>query len=773
MKHLLLALLFVFSIAATASAQGVRFDSQVSQQATVGVTTNVVTIPQSPVISVCASPANAVPCTNKATTYTDSTLGTPCSTSTQLVLSGTSTCVTSPDAQNNWGVWVSAGQYTYTITYGGMNYGPYFFTAGIAGGNLTPPVSITATANNQTPLTANAFSSSLTKPVLDINAASSQPCDATGCVRGYGFGTAFSGVFPGLFDFISDTPLSVIAARYTGDTHGTYYFINPNAGSEFPVGIADAANNEFYESWEGGATAANWNLRLSGTAVGMTRNFATCNSGTHCIHWDGTNLIDLKLPSPTYAPNINNILYVDGIKYPCTAAGINSAIAALSASVYTVDARGCGSITGQSTTVTIPPATILWLPGAYSGSANPLFVVDRSAQLQLSGGSITETATGANAVVLAGTGFSWFPGGVFGTGAIYGPGAPFSAPATITSTATGIIIGGSSDTGNSIGNGAQGAVIDRILVEGFRYAFRFGNNAYNIDIRNSRAHDNTQNLYEPTGLTSSGEDLRTTGSSFTNTNITGNYANCVQLADASALSSWTISGGSFDECQLVTATAESVTIVGTHFENPNATAAGLADSTIVSGGATTLSGIALYEDGSVTKTASITVASGSLVVSGGTFDSRAATTANAILNNSSGSVTISGISSISGYTSTVTKGSSGHDILLSNGILQLDSINSAFSRFNYCGATSGGTQACANTAFNLPLIVWGDIALNSATSQSITMLPFADATYSCSGSDLTTAVGIVSFNTYASASVTIVETGGANTDHLRYQCIGH
>jgi len=38
---------------------------------------------------------------------------------------------------------------------------------------------------------------------------------------------------------------------------------------------------------------------------------------------------------------------------------------------------------------------------------------------------------------------------------------------------------------------------------------------------------------------------------------------------------------------------------------------------------------------------------------------------------------------------------------------------------------------------------------------------------------LTTATGIVSFNTYASASVTIVESGGVNTDKLRWSCIGH
>lgn len=98
---------------------------------------------------------------------------------------------------------------------------------------------------------------------------------------------------------------------------------------------------------------------------------------------------------------------------------------------------------------------------------------------------------------------------------------------------------------------------------------------------------------------------------------------------------------------------------------------------------------------------------------------------------------------------------------------------SSLAVVEYCGATTGATQACAKTVQTLPIIVWGDVTLNTATSQSITTLPFTDALYSCSGSDLTTAAGVVTFNTYASTSVTIVETGGVNTDHLRWQCAGH
>jgi hypothetical protein len=91
----------------------------------------------------------------------------------------------------------------------------------------------------------------------------------------------------------------------------------------------------------------------------------------------------------------------------------------------------------------------------------------------------------------------------------------------------------------------------------------------------------------------------------------------------------------------------------------------------------------------------------------------------------------------------------------------------------YCGATSGLTQACAKTVENLPLTVFGDVTLNGGSSQSITSLPFTAATYSCFGSDLTSTAGIVSFNTYTNASVTIAETGGGTSDHLRYTCVGY
>ena len=65
---LLLILLILLAAGGSASAQGFRFDASVTSQGTIAGVTNAVVIPASPQIAFCNFPANAVPCTNKATT---------------------------------------------------------------------------------------------------------------------------------------------------------------------------------------------------------------------------------------------------------------------------------------------------------------------------------------------------------------------------------------------------------------------------------------------------------------------------------------------------------------------------------------------------------------------------------------------------------------------------------------------------------------------------------------------------------------------------------
>lgn len=152
----LIGLLLACVIAPAAFGQGIRFDSAVTQQGTIGTATNAVVIPAAPQVAFCNFPANAVPCTNRATTYTTNTLGTPCSTSTQIVLTGTTACVASPYSSGNWGVWAAAGQYAYTVTLpGGIDLGPYNVTLGIpTGTNLSLGTLTVAGALNSNNLAA-------------------------------------------------------------------------------------------------------------------------------------------------------------------------------------------------------------------------------------------------------------------------------------------------------------------------------------------------------------------------------------------------------------------------------------------------------------------------------------------------------------------------------------------------------------------------------------------------------------------------------------------
>lgn len=66
----------------------------------------------------------------------------------QIVLDGTNNCVASPDAQNNWGVWVPSGtQFTYTITVNGVSTGPYFVTSGGSGSIATGQIAVASGTN--------------------------------------------------------------------------------------------------------------------------------------------------------------------------------------------------------------------------------------------------------------------------------------------------------------------------------------------------------------------------------------------------------------------------------------------------------------------------------------------------------------------------------------------------------------------------------------------------------------------------------------------------
>lgn len=140
MRLLKLAILAALVLGASAlHAQGLRIGDALPVTTALTTPGPISTIPSPAVISICNTPANAVPCTNKVTTYTDSTLATPCPTSRQVVLAGTNQCVAKTDSLGNWGAWIPPGTFDFTVTLStGQSAGPITITANVAGAGSTP-----------------------------------------------------------------------------------------------------------------------------------------------------------------------------------------------------------------------------------------------------------------------------------------------------------------------------------------------------------------------------------------------------------------------------------------------------------------------------------------------------------------------------------------------------------------------------------------------------------------------------------------------------------
>lgn len=114
----------------------------------------------------CNYPANAVPCTNYANTYSSISLATLCPVNAQVVLQGSSTCQGSSDNFGNIGVWTAPNTacngltcYAYTLTVNGVSSGPYIWISGAGGGSGT-----VAGTNNQITVTPSGGISTVSLP---------------------------------------------------------------------------------------------------------------------------------------------------------------------------------------------------------------------------------------------------------------------------------------------------------------------------------------------------------------------------------------------------------------------------------------------------------------------------------------------------------------------------------------------------------------------------------------------------------------------------------
>lgn len=141
-RRVLILAALVLGCGVSVSAQGFRIGD--AQTVTSSLTSTSPITPLQATVNVCVNPANAVPCTNKASTFTSVTLVTGCSAATQVVLAGTTTCVAQTDSRGNWGAWVAAGNYDITFTLAtGQSFGPYTISVGIPSGSTLGAVTFT------------------------------------------------------------------------------------------------------------------------------------------------------------------------------------------------------------------------------------------------------------------------------------------------------------------------------------------------------------------------------------------------------------------------------------------------------------------------------------------------------------------------------------------------------------------------------------------------------------------------------------------------------
>lgn len=169
-------LLAVLVLCAAGFAQNVRysapFPSVSSTTSTPYLVANVP--PNSPVLSVCSSPANDTPCTNYATTYTS--LGVACANGSQDTPDPQpSACQSTGDEVGNIGFWAPAGTYDYTVCVANTCFGPYTVTLGAVSSS---PITVqTNGVNNASQTNLNFVTSSAN--IIGLSITPSNPSTGT------------------------------------------------------------------------------------------------------------------------------------------------------------------------------------------------------------------------------------------------------------------------------------------------------------------------------------------------------------------------------------------------------------------------------------------------------------------------------------------------------------------------------------------------------------------------------------------------------------------
>ena len=135
------------------------------------------------------------------------------------------------------------------------------------------------------------------------------------------------------------------------------------------------------------------------------------------------------------------------------------------------------------------------------------------------------------------------------------------------STSVGVQVGGT--------QGAEGTRITHTRVTNFSKGLTIGNNTWLTHVEGSE-FDNSQRNLVWEGVTNAGESLNFVDTVFHDNwsaSTTNHYYQCVDLSKGN-LASFVMVGGALDDCQLYVGPAATVSLIGTHLENPAGDGAG-------------------------------------------------------------------------------------------------------------------------------------------------------------------------------------------------------
>lgn len=227
--------------------------------------------PNSPVLAVCNSPANGVPCTNYITT-TDS-LGNACPNGAQdTPQPQPSACQSTGDAQGNIGFWAPAGTVDYTVCISNNCFGPYTVTLGGSGGG-SGGVSTFGAQQVVSPLFTTTVNTPNSTPFLNFTLTAAPAFSIFGNPTGSSGSPIYTANPVVTSMTLGNGTASSPALTFTSNNHSGFYFnpsvgpvlssggvdelaINPSSGAPGPVGLPFGGGISWYPTTGGAFTGS-------------------------------------------------------------------------------------------------------------------------------------------------------------------------------------------------------------------------------------------------------------------------------------------------------------------------------------------------------------------------------------------------------------------------------------------------------------------------------------------------------------------------------------